>query len=115
MEEMISYCGVVCTRCPQYIATQNNDNSLRKKAAERLEKKFGLLIKPEDINCDGCLTIDGRIIGFCDTCEVRKCGSEKEIKNCTVCDEQPCDKLKKIHTFIPNAKASFDSILKETK
>lgn len=25
MERMVAYCGIVCTECPAYIATQNND------------------------------------------------------------------------------------------
>ena len=104
MKEMISYCGVECTKCPQYIATQKNDDVLREKAAIRLEKEFGLHFDAKEINCDGC-----------NTCEVRKCGAEKVIKNCTVCEEQPCDKLRRIHEFIPNAKASFDNLLKKRK
>ncbi|MCK4356498.1 DUF3795 domain-containing protein [Candidatus Bipolaricaulota bacterium] len=25
MEKMIAYCGLICTNCPAYIATQKND------------------------------------------------------------------------------------------
>ena len=113
MKEMIAYCGLVCTSCPQFIATQNNDDIAREAAAKRIAEKFGLHFKPEEINCDGCLSSGGRLIGFCTTCEVRTCGIEKSVGSCSDCREQPCDKLKKFHEFSPDAKASFDALVKK--
>ena len=115
MSEMIAYCGLICTTCPQYIATQRDDDNARKIAAKRIEEKFGLYFKPEEINCDGCLSSEGRHIGFCNTCEVRKCGIVKSVENCSTCDEQPCDKLNKFHEFSPGAKESFEALLKKKK
>ena len=114
MSEMIAYCGLVCTNCPQYIATQNDDIA-GEKTAKRIAEKFGLYYKPEEINCDGCLSSGGRLIGFCNTCEVRKCGIEKSVENCSVCAEQPCDKLTKFHEFSPDAKASFEALVKKNR
>jgi len=42
MSEMIAYCGLVCTSCPQYIATQNDDDIAREKIAKQIAEKFGL-------------------------------------------------------------------------
>jgi hypothetical protein len=111
MKEMIAYCGLVCTSCPQFIATQNDDDIAREKAAKRIAEKFGLYFKPEEINCDGCLSSGGRLIGFCNTCEIRKCGITKSVENCSTCDAQPCDKLMKFHDFSPDAKASFEALV----
>lgn len=111
MSEMIAYCGLVCTTCPQYIATQNDDDVAREKAAKRIAEEFGLDFKPEEINCDGCLSSGGRRIGFCDTCEVRKCAITKSVENCSTCSEQPCEKLTRFHDFSPVAKASFEALL----
>ena len=113
MKEMVAYCGLVCTRCAQFIATQNDDDIAREKAAKRINEKFGLNFKPEEINCDGCLSSGGRLIGFCTTCEVRKCGIEKSVENCSACDVSPCDTLNKFHEFSPDAKSSFESLLKK--
>ena len=113
MSEMIACCGLICTSCPQYIATQNDDDIARAKIAKRLLEKFGLNFKPEEINCDGCLSSGGRLIGYCNTCEVRKCGISKSVDNCAVCDDQPCDKLNKFHEFSPDAKASFEALLQK--
>jgi len=115
MTEMIAYCGLVCTSCPQYLATLNDDDVLREKTAKRIAEDFGIHYKTEDINCDGCLSSEGRLIGFCNTCEVRKCGIEKSVKNCTVCSDQPCDKLNKFHEFSPSAKESFEALLKKNR
>ncbi|THB74041.1 MAG: DUF3795 domain-containing protein [Desulfobacteraceae bacterium] len=112
MNEMIAYCGLVCSSCPTFIATQNDDDPAREKISGMLSEKYGLNFKPEEINCDGCLSSGGRLIGYCSTCEVRKCGIEKSIENCSVCSDQPCDKLSTFHEFSPDAKASFDALVK---
>jgi len=33
-DEMLAYCGLVCTDCNAYIAKQNDDDELRRKTAE---------------------------------------------------------------------------------
>ena len=115
MPEMIACCGLVCTSCPTFIATQNDDDTAREKTAKLIAEKFGLSFKPEEINCDGCLSSGDRLIGFCNTCEVRKCGIAKSVENCSACDEQPCDKLNKFHEFSPDAKASFEALAKRNR
>lgn len=113
MKEMIAYCGLVCSSCPQYIATQEDDDIAREAASRRIAETFGLQYKPEEINCDGCRSQGGRLIGFCTDCAVRNCGMEKAVENCTVCHEQPCDRLVKFHAFSPEAKRSFDAVLRK--
>lgn len=113
MEKMTAYCGLVCTNCPTYLATQANDDNARKKTVAFYEKKFGFKLKPEDINCDGCLSTGGKLIGYCQSCEIRKCGLDKKVSSCAACDEQPCEKLKRFHDFSPDAKASFDALVNE--
>ncbi len=114
MKEMIAYCGLVCTSCPQFIATQNDDDIARKKAAEFMSKEYGLNIKPEEINCDGCLSSSGRLLAYCSTCEVRKCAIAKSVENCSTCDDLPCEKLNEFHEFSPYAKACFEALVKKS-
>lgn len=111
MSSMIAYCGLVCSNCPTFLATQNDDDVAREKTAAFYSEKFGFNLKPEEINCDGCISEGGKLIGYCQSCEIRKCCREKALYNCTVCDEQPCKKLIKFHEFSPDAKASFDALL----
>jgi len=82
MAEMVAYCGIVCTECPGFIATQKDDNARRKEVAEQWSKQYKVTVKPEDVNCDGCLS-RGRHIGYCNVCEIRKCGTQKTVVNCT--------------------------------
>jgi len=79
MEKMIAYCGIVCSECGAFIATQTDDDAKRKETAEIWSKKYNHDFKPEEINCDGCLTTTGRVIGYCNVCEIRKCGQEKGV------------------------------------
>ncbi len=113
MQKMIAMCGLICTDCPAYIATQRSDDEERKKIAEKwTTDKYPL--KPEDINCDGCLAIGKRLIKFCVDCETRRCGFEKKVENCAHCDIFPCKSLEK-HLEIMKAfeaKARLEEIRK---
>lgn len=93
-QKMIAFCGVICTECPVYIATQKDDNEERKRVAQNWSSDDKPR-KPEDINCDGCLVVGKRLYPFCTACEVRACGLEKKVENCAHCDEYPCEKLNK--------------------
>jgi hypothetical protein len=106
--------GLVCSNCPTYLATKNDDDDARAKTAAFYAEKFGFDLKPEDINCEGCLTVGGRLIGYCRTCGIRKCCSDRGLENCALCDEQSCEKLIKFHEFSSDAKASFDALKKES-
>jgi hypothetical protein len=111
MADLIGYCGLVCSHCPTFIATRNNDDAAREKIVALYQEKCGLNMKKEDINCDGCLDTAGRKIAFCRVCEIRRCCLAKGLANCAFCD-QPCEALLKLHEFSPEAKASFEALRK---
>lgn len=110
MEEMIAFCGIVCSGCPAHLATINDDDNERKKIAELWSRLYNSDIKPEDINCDGCLSEGGTIFNYCKVCEIRKCGQEKGLKNCAYCDEYICEKLDGFFKIAPDGKAILDKI-----
>lgn len=97
-EKHIAMCGLDCSTCNAYIATKNNDDLLKKKTAEEWNERYKKdnrgrpSIKPEDINCNGCLS-DGPIYLYCQRCKIRNCGFEKKIKNCKECKEYRCKDL----------------------
>ena len=107
MSKMIAYCGLVCTDCPTFLATRNDDDGAREKTAAYYAEKFDLHFKPEDINCEGCLSEGGKLIDYCRSCEIRKCCQEKGLENCVLCDAQPCEELARFHEFSPDAKTFF--------
>lgn len=110
-EKMIAFCGIVCTDCPAYIATLNNDDELREETAKKWSSDE-YPIKKEDINCDGCPVVGKRVMDFILSCKVRKCGLEKGVENCAYCDEYHCEKLEKQweHLNLPEAKKLLDEI-----
>ena len=112
MEKMIAFCGLGCSGCPAYIATQKNDDEERKKVAEMWSKEFKAQLKPEDINCDGCIADSYRLFSHVKVCEIRKCGLEKKVKNCAYCDEYACEKLTEFFKMAPDAKTTLDEIRK---
>jgi hypothetical protein len=107
---MIAYCGLVCSECPTFIATQNDDDEAREQTAALYAEKFGLKLTKAEINCDGCLSQGGRLIGYCHTCEIRRCCRDRGLEHCVRCPEQPCDRLLRFHEFSPAAKAAFEAL-----
>jgi len=112
MEKMIAYCGINCSECPAFLATQKDDDNERKRVATMWSKQFNTDIKPEGINCDGCISESRRLFNYCMICEIRKCGQEKGIKNCAYCDDYACEKLSKFIDNVPEAKATLEEIRK---
>jgi len=107
---MIAYCGIVCTECPGFMATQKDSDEDRRKVAESWSKMFNAEIKPEDINCDGCLTTSGRLIEYCSICAIRKCALGKAVENCAHCGEYICEKLGNWFEDAPDAKTTLEEI-----
>jgi hypothetical protein len=111
--EMIAFCGINCSECKALIATQKDDDTMRREIAEEWSKAFGHEIKPGEINCEGCLIRDGRHINYCNTCEIRKCGLEKNVENCAYCIDYKCDNLAKFHEQASKAKNGLEEIRKQ--
>ena len=113
MDEVISYCGLLCQGCAIYLATREvNDEKkakMRAEIAQVIKEHYGVEHKPEDIaDCDGCRTEGGRL--FCKECQIRKCAREKGIESCASCTEYACEKLKKLFATDPDARKRLDQI-----
>ena len=111
MEKIIAFCGIVCSECPAFLATQNDDDDARRRTVDLWKKQFNVDLKPEDINCkEGCLSDGEDKFGHCKVCEIRKCGREKDLENCAHCDEYACETLGSFFKRAPEAKAVLDTI-----
>jgi len=107
---VIAMCGLTCSTCPAYIATQDNNLEAKQKiAADWSSPEFPLVA--EEIFCDGC-GVGGRLLSFCHACEVLQCGSAHKVANCAHCADYACDKLQKVWGMLstPDAKTTLDAI-----
>ncbi|MGE5580883.1 MAG: DUF3795 domain-containing protein [Bacillota bacterium] len=112
--EILAYCGLNCSDCPAYIATQNNDQEGLKQTAEKWSKELKCDIRPEDCVCDGCLPFEGaRLGGYCGECPVRACGIKKSYPNCAYCPDYPCENLAKFQVGATEAKERLDSLRRQ--
>jgi hypothetical protein len=109
---MISICGLTCTECPAFLATLNDDLAEKAAIAKMWSEQYKSDIRPEDINCEGCLSTGDRHLGYCGICEIRKCGMEKKVANCALCKEYACDKLAAFLAHAPQAKTTLEEIRK---
>ena len=110
MAEIVAYCGIVCTECPAYLATQRNSDEDRERVAETWSKEYASDIKPEQINCGGCLPGHSLYFSHCAECDIRACGIAKGVENCAFCEDYACDKLVHFFGYAEVAKSKLDEI-----
>ena len=112
MDRIVAYCGLVCSDCPAYVATQSNDRAaLERVAAEWREEYDSPDLTADSILCDGCLgTNGGRRIGYCDTCQIRACALERGVANCAHCADYACTELEGFFAHATSARTVLDGI-----
>jgi len=110
MERMIAYCGIVCTDCPAYIATQTNNRALLESTAKQWSEQFNVPIPPEGILCDGCLAQSDRLCGHCYECTIRACGMQHKVANCGVCPDYGCEQIKAFLVQAPEAAKVLEQV-----
>lgn len=112
-DKMISYCGIDCSKCESYLATQTDSDVERKKIAEQCRIDFNVNLKPEEINCNGCKSDDAKC-SFAETlCEIRKCNMEKSQPYCSVCSEYKCEKLENIIASAPAIGEALEALCRD--
>jgi hypothetical protein len=110
MDRMVACCGLVCTDCEAYKATQKGDWEALQQLAGKWSKEFNTPLSGEDCLCDGCLATTGRQIGYCRECEIRGCGVARAVENCARCPDYACDKLEKFLGSAPQARTTLEEL-----
>jgi hypothetical protein len=110
MSQLIAYCGLVCSECPTFLASRADDDVARARTAALYAENFGFDLAPADIDCDGCRSGSGTLMAYCRACTIRECCRARSLANCTLCPDQPCEKLLQFHAFSPGAKAAFEAL-----
>jgi hypothetical protein len=106
----VAYCGLVCSECPTFLATQADDDAARARTAAMYAETFGFSLKPEEIDCDGCKCEGGTLIAYCRACVIRECCRSRGYDTCALCLDEPCASLTEFHAFSPAAKAAFEAL-----
>ncbi|HHX42931.1 MAG TPA: DUF3795 domain-containing protein [Chloroflexi bacterium] len=112
MDRIVAYCGLVCSACRGYIATQANDLVALEALAAEAREQFGVAdANAESVRCDGCLGEEGHKIAYCAECEVRACGVERGVANCAYCDDyEGCGTLAGFLEHVTGARETLDAI-----
>ena len=92
-EELVGACGLLCSQCEAFLATQANDGMEIEAIAAKWSEMFGPTILPSSVWCDGCMSDGYHKCGHTAECEIRKCVVERELKSCADCTHYACDKL----------------------
>lgn len=112
MNRMIAFCGLVCTECEGYLATQANDEEWKERLAARGREEYGdPSMTAASVTCDGCLTTGTRLGGYCGTCEIRACGTARGVQNCAWCpDYESCAKIAAFIQMVPAVRPTLEAI-----
>ena len=110
MDEMISYCGLLCHECGALIATLTDDDQKRAEVAKQWTTEYHKEFKPEDINCFGCLAENQPVFGYCHICKIRSCARSKSVINCAYCEDYACDQLMEFFQMAPANKKRLDEL-----
>lgn len=115
MNEELSYCGLICSGCPIYLASRETDRTKKDEMIYHIinmcKITYGINYKYDDINdCDGCKGGTDRLFFSCTKCNIRTCAVQKGIDNCAYCDKYACDELNELFRHDPDAKKRLDSI-----
>ncbi len=86
---LIASCGLVCSDCFAYKATQENNKEKLAELAVKWGGDEGL--KAEDMLCNGCTS--DKVYAHAKACNVRACAREHEVKTCGQCGEFSCEKV----------------------
>lgn len=109
-KKMIAYCGLICSECEAYKATQKDDMAALARVAKKWSEEFGGTLTAKDCICDGCIG-SGRQIGHCSECQIRACAAAMDIPNCAHCiDFETCPKLDGFLANVPDARATLEAV-----
>jgi hypothetical protein len=110
-DKMIAYCGLVCTSCEGYLATQADDEVWKEQLAAKARSDFGMLdATTAAVTCDGCKS-GARMGAYCFVCEIRACGVSRGVENCAECPEfDSCERIQKFIEMVPEARETFASL-----
>jgi hypothetical protein len=114
MDTIVAYCGLTCSECEAYIATQEDDSAaLATVAAKWSEEYGGPGFAAESVICDGCTTHGGRLCSHAPQCGIRTCAMERGVETCGHCADYACEMLDKLFLQGSEPRQTLDKIRAE--
>ena len=107
MQTMIATCGLTCTECPAYVATQRHDTEALERVARQWSDELGIPMTADECRCNGCHAKDGPQNVHCSECAIRACGAQRSVDNCALCEEFGCETLTAFIASIPIAQETL--------
>ena len=92
-----SYCGINCEKCKAYIATVNNDDTLKSEVAVEWGALYKQEFTNEDIVCYGCKS--NTLFVLCSLCDIPVCCKEHGVSICSECELFPCERIQSFYDF----------------
>jgi hypothetical protein len=111
MSRLIAVCGLICSDCGAYLATQADDPAALEKVAAQWRLEYNAPnITVAGVACDGCLP-EGRKCAHCAECQIRACGLAHGVANCAYCaDYATCAKIAGFFQMVPAARVTLDGV-----
>ena len=109
MSQLVGMCGLVCSECEAYVATQAGDAEAIARITVKWNEEYHANNTPETIWCDGCTTAGARKCGHCAECAIRACGLERGLTTCAECDDYRCEKLSSFLQAVPVAEQTLEA------
>ncbi len=111
MDRMIAMCGLICSDCPGYVATQANDRAMLEQLAEQARNEYNVPDATADtVLCDGCLSASPRKCSYCAECGIRLCGVSRRVENCAICEAYPCEQITSFFRVVPAARIVLEEV-----
>ena len=119
MKDMIGCCGLNCSKCAVYIATQTDDDGKKEEIALEWAQKHGGHFTADQMNCDGCQA-EGRApdwvpdmifrlwMGY--NCPLRKCCRDRGIQTCADCGDYGCSQLQEFCKDNPEMRSNLERL-----
>ena len=111
MSRLIAVCGLICSDCPAYLATQAGAPAAIERVAAQWRQEYNApSITAANVYCDGCVS-EGRKCGHCAECQIRACGVAQSVANCARCaNYTTCTQITGFFQMVPAARATLDSV-----
>lgn len=113
MDLVVAPCGLVCSACEAYAATQAGDADAIASIARDWNARYGGSRSADDIWCDGCASESEHTLRHTRECPIRPCARQRGLESCARCEQYPCESLKRLHQTAPQARKKLETLRRD--